>query len=80
MQDLDQQLLREFRKQVQETGSGKFKDPSTPYEVSVEPSKAGHRITIVDTRKRLYGRVVLKHEHPLEAHLEVADNGRRGTG
>ncbi|TAW65448.1 hypothetical protein ELI15_14235 [Rhizobium ruizarguesonis] len=79
MQDFDPKLLKKFRTEVQATGSGTFKDPNTPYQVSVEPSKAGHTIKVVNTSKRWYGRLVLKHEHPLEAHVEIADNGPVAT-
>ena len=75
MQDLDAELLKEFRERVRNTGSGTFQDPSQPYEVSVQPTKTGHVITIIDTRKRWYGRDLIKHEHSLDKHLEIVDNG-----
>lgn len=75
MQDLDSELLKEFFRQVRDTGSGRFHDPQHPYAVAVEPTKHGHMITVEDTRKRLWGRTILKHEHLLSEHSSIIDNG-----
>ncbi|MBX5164829.1 hypothetical protein [Rhizobium sp. NZLR4b] len=52
MQDFDIELLRRFRRQVQGTGKGTFRDLRHVYEVTIEPTRLGHMITIVDTTKR----------------------------
>ncbi|MBY3363738.1 hypothetical protein [Rhizobium laguerreae] len=75
MQDLDQALLKQFRTQVRTTGSGQFQDPALPYLITIKPSKDGHTIIIEDTRRRWWGRQLVKHEHSLDKHLEVVDNG-----
>ncbi|WSG96405.1 hypothetical protein U8P76_05700 [Rhizobium johnstonii] len=75
MQDFDIELLRRFRRQVQGTGKGTFRDLRHVYEVTIEPTRLGHIITIVDTTKRWWGREVIKHEHSLDAQLETIDNG-----
>jgi hypothetical protein len=80
MQDFDQKLLREFRSQVRDTGTATFHDPKFPYSMTVEPSKRGHLIRIQDTRKRWWGREVMKYEHPLDDHVEIADNGPATVG
>ncbi len=75
MHEFDQKLLKEFRDQFDATGSAKFKDPKYPYEVSVEPTKHAHMITVIDTRKRWFGRVIMKNEHPINRRSDIADYG-----
>ncbi|WP_086156001.1 hypothetical protein [Rhizobium sp. Kim5] len=75
MKNIDIELLRDFRRQVQETGEGTLRDPRYPYEVAVEPSRLGHMITISDTSKPWWGRKVARHEHSLGAQLKTIDDG-----
>lgn len=80
MQEFDQKLLRDFRNQVLATGMAAFHDPQFQYSLTVTPTKHGHLIRIQDTSKRWWGREVIKYEHPLTNHVEVADNGPGTVG
>ncbi|MEY9198463.1 hypothetical protein ABIA16_003579 [Sinorhizobium fredii] len=73
--DLDSELLKEFRRQVRDTGSGRFHDPQYQFAVTVGPTKHGHMIKVEDTTKRWWGREIVKHEHPLDKRSPIADNG-----
>lgn len=75
MQDFDQQLLTEFRAEFEATGRGKFKDPKYPFEVSIEPTIHGHMITVIDTRRRWWGRTVMKTEEPTRPRSNIVDDG-----
>ncbi|MBX5160399.1 hypothetical protein HJB89_25275 [Rhizobium sp. NZLR8] len=65
----DDFIERRFRSSLPWPKNGRL------YAVTVERSKLGHMIVAEDTRKKLYGRVALKHEHPLDEHMEIVDNG-----
>lgn len=80
MQEFDQKLLRDFRHQVLETGMATFHDPQFHYSLTVAPTNNGHLICIQNTRKRWWGREVIKYEHPLTDHVVVADNGPATVG
>lgn len=62
MFDIDPVLIRAFEKTIFETGTGSLHDPRFPFRADVELKGDAYKISIVDTRKKWWGKVLHETE------------------